>query len=410
MEQTSTSLTHYKYIDGLRGWAILFVVFLHVSFGIASIKSLSAYLPALKVDIALGGTARLIADHTAYGVQLFFIVSALSLTISASRGGLESLGRYAARRFFRIAPMFYVGILLYLFLYGFSPRLAAPGGISFEDVAATVFFIHSWFENAFNSVVPGGWSIGNEAMFYVIFPFAYLLMVKNLKVFLLFFLGTLLYAQYIFVHSVAQGTWDAYRYFNFLNQLPVFMIGLLVGRTLLQEKKPALYDRFPVFPIFIAMVVLLPFLKIDHWLEPHLVFSLAIAVFIVLLARNGSVFFENRIITYIGKISFSVYLLHFAVLSTSYDIASHFIPGKGILFLGTYYLIVLFFTLILASITYHCIELPFMNYAKRIRSRRCPAGSPQLPTRIGDGPAHPFGTHRALSTIRNLKRAVFRQP
>ncbi|MGE9115721.1 hypothetical protein, partial [Escherichia coli] len=71
---------------------------------------------------------------------------------------------------FRIAPMFYLGIVLYLLLSRSTAMQLPTDRATVGDVAATILFVHGWFPSAINTVVPGGWSIAAEAMFYVIFP------------------------------------------------------------------------------------------------------------------------------------------------------------------------------------------------------------------------------------------------
>jgi exopolysaccharide production protein ExoZ len=57
---------HYAYIDALRGWAILGVIAFHVS----------QYFPGLEYPL------RTVVGEGARGVQLFFVISALSLMLS----------------------------------------------------------------------------------------------------------------------------------------------------------------------------------------------------------------------------------------------------------------------------------------------------------------------------------------
>ena len=58
----SRNITHYKYIDALRGWAILGVIIVH--------SSQNFELPSILSRLSAAG---------ARGVQLFFVVSALTL-------------------------------------------------------------------------------------------------------------------------------------------------------------------------------------------------------------------------------------------------------------------------------------------------------------------------------------------
>jgi peptidoglycan/LPS O-acetylase OafA/YrhL len=148
-----TSPRHYAYIDALRGWAILGVIVFHVS----------QYFPGLEYPL------RTIVGEGARGVQLFFVISALSLMLSWHQRA-DGIAPFYVRRFFRIAPMFWLAIIFFVALDGFGPRQWAPAGISWWQVVVTALFLHGWHPESINSVVPGGWSIAVEMTFYALFP------------------------------------------------------------------------------------------------------------------------------------------------------------------------------------------------------------------------------------------------
>ena len=108
-----SELNRYQYIDALRGFAFLGVLTVHASYEVPKLPFSS--LPELGQ----------------YGVQLFFLLSAVTLLRSmALRSAKE---RFAARnffirRFFRIAPLFWTGVVLYGLLDGCEPRFTGPGG------------------------------------------------------------------------------------------------------------------------------------------------------------------------------------------------------------------------------------------------------------------------------------------
>ena len=68
-------------------------------------------------------------------------------------------------------PLFWIAIVFYLLVTrGRGIRNLAPDGVSASDVLLTFFFLHWASVTAFNSVVPGGWSIAVEMQFYLLFP------------------------------------------------------------------------------------------------------------------------------------------------------------------------------------------------------------------------------------------------
>jgi peptidoglycan/LPS O-acetylase OafA/YrhL len=87
------------YIDVLRGIAILMVMLVHTSQAVNGVSQLVG-------DIARSGQM---------GVQLFFVASAYTLCFSRIRRAEEKqlLFSFWIRRFFRIAPLYYVAAIAY---------------------------------------------------------------------------------------------------------------------------------------------------------------------------------------------------------------------------------------------------------------------------------------------------------
>ena len=115
-----------------------------------------------------------ITNAGAYGVHLFFVASAFTLFSSLqqrSRSEKRPTLNFFLRRFFRIAPPFWLAILFYVWWKGTGPQYWAPHGIGWLDVLATACFAHGWSPTMINSVVPGGWSIAVEMNFYLLVPF-----------------------------------------------------------------------------------------------------------------------------------------------------------------------------------------------------------------------------------------------
>ena len=147
---------HLQVVDALRGYAILLVIAVH---SIGHNKDL--VWPVIR-PLLLGF----------YGVQLFFLASALTLLMSWSRSDdsfARRSGKFLIRRFFRIAPLYYLAVLFYWFAYQ-----AKPADFSIELLLGSLLFYNAWSPYLVPTVpgwtpVPGGWSIGVEFCFYFIF-------------------------------------------------------------------------------------------------------------------------------------------------------------------------------------------------------------------------------------------------
>ncbi|WP_197470062.1 acyltransferase, partial [Oleiphilus sp. HI0117] len=175
------------------------------------------------------------AKYGQMGVQLFFVVSAYTLCMSFDRRSGESrpLLSFYTRRFFRIVPVYYLGIIGYFTYRSLMASIKAgdlviPEQYSVLNTAANVFFLHGLFPPANNSIVPGGWSIGTEMLFYLCFPLLFVFFNRRatsllvsiapllvlFTVYFVFYFGNVLIANNSFV------------YFSLLNQAPVFLVGI----------------------------------------------------------------------------------------------------------------------------------------------------------------------------------------
>src|SRR5580658_7481349 len=121
MSETSGPARHFDYIDALRGYAILMVIAVHTAQSFPD-------LPNPLAEVLKQG---------ARGVQLFFVTSALTLSMSwVARH--ESAADFYTRRLFRIAPMFWIAIVFFLWLNGTGTSIYAPDGIGARQVLMTV--------------------------------------------------------------------------------------------------------------------------------------------------------------------------------------------------------------------------------------------------------------------------------
>jgi peptidoglycan/LPS O-acetylase OafA/YrhL len=96
-----------------------------------------------------------------------------------------------------------------------------------------------------------------------------------------------------------------------------------------------------------------------HQPNPVFFISIWICLIILLCTQHGwlsNILFENPIVMYLGKISYSIYLTHFLVINAlpvSFDGMLKFIIGLAC-------------TVGISSVTYFFIEEPFIKYSKRL--------------------------------------------
>jgi exopolysaccharide production protein ExoZ len=284
-------------LDSCRGVAILMVVAFHVSV---------TYQPAVWL-------ARLAVIGN-LGVQLFFLVSAVTMCLMWDQRREESQRtlKFYIRRFLRIAPLFWFAIVFYTLIWHVLPEGGGLQGVTWFQVAVTSIFLHPFFPSAINSVVPGGWSIGIEMGFYAVFPLFALVPKDRLPLFsfiayvILGLLGTTV------AERLGSGySYSTFLYYSFLTQLPIFPIGMFVyGVTHREVTVSRTYiGAWIILWLVIAVVAKLKF----HWTSRPL-FWFEVTVLASVVGSSMRWNLGTKWLAYIGRLSYSMYIFHFAVL------------------------------------------------------------------------------------------------
>jgi peptidoglycan/LPS O-acetylase OafA/YrhL len=317
----------------------------------------------------------LIVEKGAIGVQLFFLASSFTLFLSFSKRSMVEkfpIRNFFIRRFFRIAPIFYLGIGYYLFQNWHSGRnIFTPSIPHAVDVFLNFSFLNGFNPYSIRSIVPGGWSIAVEVTFYALLPFLFSKIKSEKQAFDFFVIALLLRVLFTSLmqkfHLIADvDVWNVFLFLNFVNQLPVFALGILF--YFLVTKPPN--RNFNFNPIIIILFSLISIIQlsvgIPFFLPEHILFSIFFILFALALNFKQPIYLVNRIINYIGTISFSMYIIHFAVLYwlTYFHKLDYF--NNQFLNLGFKFLLINGFTILLATITYNFIEMPFQNIGKKI--------------------------------------------
>ena len=354
------SIKKLDYIDALRGLAILGVIMVHTSqYG-------STVLPGFISDIIRQGSR---------GVQLFYLASAFTLFLSFKfRSNSEKfpIRNFFVRRFFRIAPMYYLGICYYLFQDGTGARhwLGNESHVTSANIISNFLFLHGFNPYWINSVVPGGWSIGVEMTFYFIFPFLFS-KIKNInQIFNIFviclFLKLLPQLFFMKFHFISDNNlWSEYLALYFPSQLPVFCLGIILYFLAMDGENIKKISGSSLLIFSILLIAQLT-IRINFILSEPILFGIGFLILGLALSKNRNIIIVNPIITYIGKISFSMYLVHFAVLHwlTYLNFIDYF--KNSVINYITRYILVNIITIMISTLFYKIIEVPFQGFGKKI--------------------------------------------
>jgi peptidoglycan/LPS O-acetylase OafA/YrhL len=320
------------------------------------------------------------------GVQLFFVASAFTLFFSLSNAKSSENQNYNffIRRFFRIAPMYYLGIVYYLIQDGFGPRfwLGDAPGITTWHIISNALFLHGFDPYAMSSVVPGGWSIAVEMLFYCTVPFLFG-RIKNLNHSVIFFLITILVnlSLYLLLAKIDlnldKRLWGNYLNLYFPSQLPVFACGIIMFFLITKPKTEWKVNLGIILALCFLFMIDLS-LGITVFFGSNILFSIVFIALGFALSRKEFKIIVNPISEYIGKVSYSMYLVHFAILNwlTQLNLID-LMPSNTVLNYCIRVLMVVFLSSIVAKVFYHIVEVPFQKWGVRFIKK--PRG-PQLDT------------------------------
>ncbi|WP_353959508.1 acyltransferase family protein [Mucilaginibacter flavus] len=296
------NLSYIPALDGLRGFAILTVLFGHM---------------LLNTSWALLALANV-------GVEIFFVLSGFLITSlilkEKLKNGRVSLKRFYIRRVLRILPVAYLFLIILLVLnYLFNLNLSTR---SFVASALYVKNFHlnyasNWFNGHF-------WTLAIEEQFYVVFPVILVYSLKSyirlifiiiLSVPLLQSLGFhnvgIFYSNYL-VHKIT------FLLINlFENGTPSILIGSYLSILMFRKNIPTVKTKtnnyFSSFLLLNAMIFRVTCTKFIHndYIN-SIIFSLIIALVIYLILINSEDFLgmilKNKYSVRLGILSYSIYI------------------------------------------------------------------------------------------------------
>jgi peptidoglycan/LPS O-acetylase OafA/YrhL len=299
---------HLPALDGLRGLAILIVLFWHY------------YSPAWFPGWI--------------GVDLFFVLSGYLITakLVATAGRPDYYSAFYLRRILRVFPLYYaILIAFYLSVHFFMKKENLPT-ISFYTTHWLNFFTftQNWTIIRFNPALTDRsleqtWSLAIEEQFYLLWPFALTLLPKNsyrLYIFIALILLVLIGRIICYFNAPSA---DHLFYFNTFLRLDAILAGAAIFQIqLLNINIP---HRLPGYAmgslglLIVAGCILEKNVSGTNTFFQTIGFTLVALFFACLLfltvhpsGKTLTRWFQWPFLRYCGKISYGLYLFHYPIL------------------------------------------------------------------------------------------------
>jgi peptidoglycan/LPS O-acetylase OafA/YrhL len=299
-------------MDGLRFVAIGMVILFHLN-GYVLAKSLLHFSGPLA---RANGLAQ-IAGVGFRGVELFFVISGFILGLPFANHHLNHAAQvhlrdYYLRRLTRLEPPYFVTVLL-LFLLALWVEGKTTAAL-YPHLAASLFYMHNLIYGFPSPAIGVAWSLEIEVQFYLLAPFLTFLFairrrwLRRLSLIALIF--SILSAQSLFLPSSGRASLSLLAYLQF------FLVGFLLADVFVADwnESPQSNPYWDMATV-VGWPLLFVVLRSDtqaHWLFPFLAFLLYYSAFRGSLSRR---IFSNPCLTVIGGMCYSIYLIHYEVIS-----------------------------------------------------------------------------------------------
>ncbi|WP_425559366.1 acyltransferase family protein [Catenulispora yoronensis] len=327
----------------------------------------------------------------ALGVSFFFVLSGFVLTWVASP--TDTMGQFWRRRFFKIFPNHATVWLVVVALLVVSGTKIMAG-----PAVVNLFLVNSWVPNLNNllfAVNGVTWSLSAEIVFYLLFPFLILGIVKIRAEHLWYWaagvaavsLSVPLLSKAFMPDSPAFPGYDQFSWPQmwFVYQFPLvrcleFVVGILFARIVLSGKWVPRISLAPALLLVSALFV------VSLWLPQFWVFAapysfplgLLVSAFATSDIAGRQTVLTRRPMVWLGEISYAFFLIHLNVLNQAqaafkgewmgygtYDPTSWNTPEAVLFLLGC-----LGVSIFLAWLLYRFVEVPVMRRWSRPRTRR----------------------------------------
>jgi len=359
-------LSYLYHIDTLRAIAVLLVILFH-----------------LEIKLFNGGFI---------GVDVFFVISGFLITRLLRHEFLET-GKISFKNFYlkrvrRLIPTLYLVIILaFIFTYlTFSPSdfINATNSMFKSSIALSNFHFleESDYFNTSSNFKPllHTWSLGIEEQFYLLYPITFFLLMKffskNKKGLIISLLGILILSICYTVYTSTIGISDKFhdllmpkRYASAeLSSIHFFMLPFRIFEFLIGSiaalmgsfKIKSELSKLTINSLGLILIIgsSIAFSKDTLYLSTLNILPCLGVFFLVYfpLSKHLAILFDNKVFIYIGKISYTLYLVHWLII-----VIYRYIVDRGFNIQDKIGLFIV--TLIVSAVIYKYYENP-LRYTK----------------------------------------------
>lgn len=290
--------------------------------------------------------------HGAVFMTGFFVLSGYIMTHVYSNTDFTNLGNvwsYYLKRFAKIYPTYALSTLVY-FAFFRDFTLQQHARILVNDL----FLVQGFFPSMFHLGLNGGtWSLTVEMFLYLLFPFVLLLSGKSPRVAIA---GITIALVASFNVSLGKDDWV---YANPVFRLADFVcgVGFYFGCVNINRGRRA--HLLAVILLVLACVYLGS--AKYQFMRGHFLFVPLFGLWIAMVHRSRSVFYNNKPLEYLGLISYSFYLWQFAAIQLGKKMIPWF-PWASLHFIV---LAVFAVNVVVSALSYHLVEEPARKWILR---------------------------------------------
>jgi len=362
-------------IDGLRFLAIISVVILHIRSYLIKHYNFSSQSDGF--DFSFFKSLFLRGD---IGVKLFFIISGFILAIPFANFYLlkenkVNLKNYFLRRLTRLEPPYIIVMTTLLFFYVYAVK-----SISLFDgiirYLSSVFYVHNFVYPDQRPFLNGvAWSLEIEVQFYILAPIiAYLFLINNPKLrrglmiaLIVFSLG-----MNFFILNL--------NFISIINYIHFFLVGFLLADLYISKSFIINKTNFDSLIAILILVSIFIF-RTDNFETTFQKFifelvrlSCIFLLYYYIIFHKVLKFFSYKIITNIGGMCYSIYLLHVPIIIIFGKLLLKFSFSKySFVNISIYSILIMGVILFISSIFFLFVERPCMDknwYKKFLKDKK----------------------------------------